>query len=50
VRGTRWLTEDWCAGTVTRVTQGAVSVRDLGQRRTVVVHRGQRYLARIAGR
>ena len=28
VRGTRWLTQDTCAGTLTRVTEGVVSVRD----------------------
>jgi hypothetical protein len=28
VRGTRWLTEDRCAGTLTRVSSGAVDVRD----------------------
>jgi len=34
VRGTRWLTEDTCAGTLTRVVEGAVDVYD--------VHRGVR--------
>jgi ferric-dicitrate binding protein FerR (iron transport regulator) len=27
VRGTRWLTEDRCDGTLTKVTSGAVDVR-----------------------
>jgi hypothetical protein len=45
VRGTRWLTLDTCAGTITRVTEGAVSVRDLGARRTVLVTAGQSYMA-----
>ena len=31
VRGTRWLTEDRCGGTLTRVTEGAVVVRDLAR-------------------
>lgn len=46
VRGTTWLTEDRCDGTLTRVTEGRVAVRDLVRRRTVVVRAGQRYLAR----
>jgi hypothetical protein len=45
VRGTRWLTEDRCAGTFTRVTNGAVVVRDLRRRRSVVVRAGHSYLA-----
>ena len=45
VRGTRWLTEDRCAGTFTRVTNGAVVVRDLTRRRSVVVRAGHSYLA-----
>jgi hypothetical protein len=50
VRGTRWLTEDTCAGTRTKVTEGAVSVRDLGRKRTVTVRAGQSYLARRSPR
>jgi hypothetical protein len=46
VRGTRWLTQDFCDGTLTRVTTGAVAVRDLAQRRTVVVRAGHSYFAR----
>jgi hypothetical protein len=46
VRGTRWLTKDTCAGTLTRVTQGVVSVRDLRRHRTVTVRAGRSYLAR----
>jgi hypothetical protein len=47
VRGTRWLVQDTCAGTRTRVKQGRVAVRDKVRRRTVVL-RGPRgnYLAR----
>jgi hypothetical protein len=46
VRGTRWLTEDRCQGTFTRVTHGAVVVRDTVRRRSVVVRAGRHYLAR----
>jgi hypothetical protein len=46
VRGTRWLTEDSCAGTRTRVTEGEVSVRDLHRKRSVTVRAGHSYLAR----
>jgi hypothetical protein len=46
VRGTHWLTEDTCAGTVTKVTQGVVSVRDQVRHRTVTVRAGHSYLAR----
>jgi hypothetical protein len=46
VRGTRWLTVDSCAGTLTRVTAGVVSVRDLRRHHTVTVRAGHSYLAR----
>ena len=46
VRGTRWITTDTCAGTRTTVTSGAVAVRDLRRRRTVLVRAGHSYLAR----
>lgn len=46
VRGTRWLTEDRCDGTLIRVRQGSVTVRDLVARRTVIVRAGRSYLAR----
>lgn len=45
-RGTDWLTEDTCAGTRTRVVEGAVAVRDLRTRRTKLVRAGESYLAR----
>jgi hypothetical protein len=48
VRGTRWVTHDSCQGTVTRVTSGAVAVRDFGADRTVVVRAGHQYQARVA--
>jgi len=46
VRGTIWLTQDRCDGTLTRVTRGTVRVEDFGRRRTVTVKAGQSYLAR----
>jgi hypothetical protein len=46
VRGTRWETIDRCDGTLTRVKRGKVTVRDFVRDRTVVVRRGDRYLAR----
>lgn len=45
VRGTSWYTEDRCDGTLTRVSQGSVSVRDLVNHRTVIVRAGHSYLA-----
>jgi hypothetical protein len=44
VRGTRWLTEDRCDGTLTRVTRGAVDVRDTRTGRRVTVRAGHSYL------
>ena len=44
VRGTRWLTQDSCAGTLTRVTQGVVTVR--AGTKTVIVRAGKSYLAK----
>ena len=46
VRGTRWLVEDRCGGTLTKVSNGVVKVRDFPRRRTVTVRAGKRYLAR----
>jgi hypothetical protein len=46
VRGTRWLTQDTCAGTLIRVSRGRVSVRDFTRKRTVTVRQGKSYLAR----
>jgi hypothetical protein len=45
-RGTAWLTVDRCDGTLTRVTEGAVAVRDRRARRTVLVRKSRSYLAR----
>ena len=49
VRGTKWLVQDTCTSTLTRVTQGSVTVRDTVLRRTVVVRAGKRYVARRSG-
>jgi hypothetical protein len=46
VRGTRWVTVDRCDGTLTRVTEGSVVVRDFARRRSVVVRAGHSYLAK----
>ena len=48
VRGTAWYVEDRCDGTLTRVSKGSVSVRDLRRQRTVIVDAGKSYLARAA--
>jgi streptogramin lyase len=50
VRGTRWVTIDRCDGTLTKVTSGAVVVRDLARRRNVLVRAGRSYLARNSSR
>jgi hypothetical protein len=46
VRGTTWLVQDTCAGTLTRVKAGNVAVSDFVKRRTVIVRAGGRYLAK----
>ena len=46
VRGTIWLTEDRCDGTLTRVRQGVVTVRDLVRRRNITLRARRSYLAR----
>jgi hypothetical protein len=48
VRGTRWVTRETCAGTLTRVMDGAVDVFDRHTHRTVRVRAGHSYLARTA--
>jgi hypothetical protein len=49
VRGTKWLTEDRCDGTLTRVIHGVVRVRDFRAHKNVNVHAGHSYLARAPG-
>jgi hypothetical protein len=46
VRGTKWLTQERCDGTLTRVTRGVVSVFDKTLNKTVTVRAGRSYLAR----
>jgi hypothetical protein len=46
VRGTEWLVQDSCAGTLTRVKKGVVSVRDNVKRKTIVLRKGKKYLAK----
>ena len=46
VRGTRWMVEDRCNGTLTRVSEGAVVVRDFAKKKRVLVKAGHSYLAR----
>jgi VCBS repeat protein len=46
VVGTKWLVEDRCTSTITRVARGKVKVRDFAKRKTVLVRAGKRYTAR----
>ena len=46
VVGTKWLVEDRCKSTLTRVVRGRVSVRDFAKKKTVIVRTGKRYTAR----
>jgi hypothetical protein len=46
VRGTRWVVVDECRGTLTKVTNGVVAVRDFRRHKTVLVRAGHSYLAR----
>ena len=46
VRGTIWLVQDQCDGTLTKVTRGTVQVRDLKRKKTITVKAGHSYLAR----
>jgi 6-phosphogluconolactonase (cycloisomerase 2 family) len=50
VRGTIWLVEDRCDGTLTRVRRGVVIVNDFGLGEKVTVKAGESYLARASGR
>lgn len=46
VRGTRWLVQDSCDGTLTVVRRGRVAVRDFVRGRMTLIEAGERYLAR----
>lgn len=45
VRGTWWLTDDRCDGTLFKVRQGKVAVRDFVKKITKIVTKGRRYFA-----
>lgn len=49
VRGTKWLVQDRCDGTLTRVVRGVVRVRDFRARKNVNVRAGRSYLAKASG-
>ena len=46
VVGTKWLVEDKCRSTLTRVVRGKVEVRDLVKKKTITLRKGKRYIAR----
>jgi len=46
VRGTHWLVQDRCDGTLTRVLRGVVKVKDFRKHRMVSVRAGHIYLAK----
>ena len=46
VRGTVWTVTDRCDGTLTKVSQGTVVVRDMRRRRNILLRSGKSYLAR----
>jgi hypothetical protein len=49
-RGTIWLVQDRCEGTLTKVSRGTVQVADFQRNRTVAVTAGHSYLARAASK
>jgi hypothetical protein len=48
VRGTVYSVTNQCAGTLTKVTRGIVSVRDFHRRKTITLFTGQHYLAKAS--
>ena len=46
VRGTNWLTQDFCEGTQTRVVEGVVQVYDLVSKKWKTLKAGQSYFAK----
>jgi hypothetical protein len=46
VRGTIWLTQDTCAGTLVKVKRGVVDVLDFKRHKHVLVHAGHSYFAK----
>jgi hypothetical protein len=49
VRGTVWTVADRCDGTLTHVVTDSVAVNDFVHHKTIILHAGQRYLARPHG-
>jgi hypothetical protein len=45
VRGTKWLTEDKCAGTLVRVARGVVSVKDFPHHRVLTLRQPHSFVA-----
>ena len=45
VRGTKWLTRDYCDRTVFNVTEGTIVVRDYVKKRNITVRKGKSYSA-----
>jgi hypothetical protein len=50
IRGTTWLVQDRCDGTVIVVRVGSVTATDFAKRRRVIVRKGKRYIARPRAR
>jgi hypothetical protein len=46
VVGTKWLVQDTCTTTLTKVLRGKVKVRDFVKRKTIMVKAGHKYVAR----
>ena len=46
VRGTLWLTQERCDGTLFKVKEGVVKVRDFERKRNVTLEAGDKYLAK----
>ncbi len=46
VRGTRWMVEDSCTSTLTKVARGSVTVRDFAKKKNVIVKAGKKYVAK----
>jgi hypothetical protein len=45
VRGTQWLTQDSCQGTLVKVKKGVVAVKDFTRHKTFIVRAGHSHLA-----
>jgi len=50
VRGTKWLVQDSCTSTTTKVAKGTVAVNDFVKHKTVLVRAPKSYTARRRGR